>query len=99
MPATLLDKLLFPFIIPVVLGKTLLAAITGPFRGQEGAPAYGDHVFNTVTRTALGLLKAEQTQYNFLSQDTDRNSNLSQMAHTVYCGHLQRMVLKEWRHT
>lgn len=59
MPATLADKLALPFTISMVLGKTLLSAATGPFRGQEAALVYSDHVMHTLIRSALLHLLVE----------------------------------------
>jgi len=59
---TLTDKLLVVPTLGLVLGKTAIAAATGPFRGSEGAPTYLEHVVNTFTRSLLMHISVAQVQ-------------------------------------
>lgn len=61
--ATLSDKLLVVPTLSLALGSTVLAALTGPFRGKDEAPTYGEHVLNTLLRSLLTNLTIEQTQW------------------------------------
>lgn len=60
--ATITDKLFFVPTLSLVLGKTTLAAATGPFRGKDGAPTYFEHVFHTFIRGLLTHMSIEQIQ-------------------------------------
>jgi len=63
MATTLADKLLLPPKLLYILTSTAYAAITGLFRGAQGAPTYGQHVFISGVRTALTNLTVGQAQY------------------------------------
>jgi len=60
--ATITDKLLLFPTLGLVLGQTTLAAVTGPFRGSEGAPTYLEHVLNTLVRSLITNMSIEQIQ-------------------------------------
>lgn len=60
--ATLTDKLLVVPTLGLILGKTCLAAATGPFRGKEGAPTFSEHVLNTFVRGLVTNMSIEQIQ-------------------------------------
>lgn len=62
MPATITDKLLIVPNLGLVIAYAILAALTGPFRGNEGAPTYKEHIVNTLIRSALTNLSIEQVQ-------------------------------------
>ncbi len=66
MPATLVDKALVLPQAGLLLSKVALAAVTGPFRGSEGAPTYFEHVMNTLVRSLLNSFSIEQLQYTHL---------------------------------
>lgn len=61
--ATLTDKILFFPTVGLILANTTLAAVTGPFRGKEGAPTYFEHVINTLVRSVLSYCRIEQLQW------------------------------------
>lgn len=61
---SLLSKLDLLPAIGQALGSTVYAAITGPFRGSEGASAYGDHVLRATFRTLFKRLTVAQLQYD-----------------------------------
>lgn len=60
--ATVTDKLLLLPTLGLILGQTSLAAVTGPFRGSEGAPTYFEHVLNTFVRSLVTNMSIEQIQ-------------------------------------
>lgn len=60
--ATITDKLLVLPTLGLILGQTSLAAVTGLFRGSEGAPTYFEHVLNTFIRCLLTYMSIEQIQ-------------------------------------
>lgn len=63
MSTTLTDKLLLPPKLLYIIASTVYAAITGPFRGPEGAPTYGQHVIISGTRRLITDLTIGQAQY------------------------------------
>lgn len=60
--ATLTDKLLIVPTLGLILSKVTYAAVTGPFRGSEGAPTYFEHVMNTLVRGLVTHMSTEQIQ-------------------------------------
>ncbi|KAK5943621.1 hypothetical protein PMZ80_004629 [Knufia obscura] len=61
--ATLTDKLLIVPTLGLILSKVTYAAVTGPFRGSEGAPTYFEHVMNTLVRGLVTHMSTEQIQW------------------------------------
>jgi len=73
--ATITDKLLVLPALGLVVGKTTLAAATGPFRGSEGAPTYLEHVLNTFVRGLLTHMSTEQIQYRMTVRHIEDHTN------------------------
>lgn len=62
MSVTLYDKLAIVPIVPLIVGKTIYAAATGPLRGSDGAPTYGEHVGNALVRAFTGGMRVQTAQ-------------------------------------
>ena len=61
--STLLDKVILLPILGIILTKTLFAALTGPFRGQHGAPTYTEHVGNSLLRNLVHTMRVPSIQW------------------------------------
>lgn len=62
MSASLYDKVAILPIAGLVIGGTLAAAITGPFRGSDAAPTYGEHVGNALVRGFTTHMRIQTAQ-------------------------------------
>lgn len=60
--ATLIDKLFLPPKLAYLLASVATAAITGPFRGSDGASTYGEHLLTAGYRTLLTNFTIGQAQ-------------------------------------
>lgn len=62
MSASLYDKVLVLPVAGLIVSKTIAAAVTGPFRGPDGAPTYGEHIINTMMRGVTTNMRIETAQ-------------------------------------